>query len=129
MSSDDYEEDEYYDDDEAEDEMSRYSTDKYEQVVPWVNQLERISPVTFTVTGDLSGDIDWNNIEAQITMLVPEIKSAKWTPDTVAAYVMRYGNIPLEYEYLAKVSPFTNNCGVKALHHVYTNGQNEQQRL
>ena len=94
-----------------------------------MNQLERISPVTFTVTGDLSGDIDWNNIEAQITLLVPEIKSAKWTPDTIATYVRRQGEIPYEYKYSAKVSPFTNNCGVKALHHMSGQGSDEQQKL
>ena len=97
-----YEEEEYEEEDMASlAKTNRYTIDTIPHFEPYLK-----NPI-WEVIGDLQGDIDWNNIDATITLQVPYPKGHKDE---------NYDGFQNFYQIM--VSPFTNNCGVKALHHI-----------
>ncbi len=88
---------------------------------------EQCIPSRFEVKGDLTGDIDWNNISATITWRIgyPISQSANHEQ-----YIRRYPRgFPAYQKWSCKITPFTNNCGAKALSHLSIgNGTPEQRK-
>ena len=115
------EDDGLYDDDNYEEDMRFLSTNLYQNDhLSCFDHTNYCAPVLFEAKGMLTGDIDWNNAEAHIEIKVPstiDMKSQyeKYFGETKAVL---YGEV-----WSAKISPFTSNCGVKALHHLYCDGK------
>ena len=97
--------------------MNRRACKEFRQNMEPIDDIPRIVPTEFYVDGDLSGDINWNNINANIYLRVHAPKEL-YSPESAQKYKRKYGCLPFDFQFEAQVSPFTNNCGVKALHHL-----------
>ena len=105
------EDDDYpYEDDEYEEEDVTDSYIKKDLPIPGEEFCE--SPI-FEVIGSLTGDIKWNNMDAQIKWKIPYFKHEKNKHDN---YVERSGGcVYYPFNYNVKITSFTSNCGAKAI--------------
>ena len=115
------EEEDDFEEEEDEDEDMRFKvTNLYEKDLSqyWPEKL--CAPLIWRVTGDLSGDINWNNIDAQIILNIPYSLDKKQEAED---YYKRYNSQANSAQFGVYIRPFTGNCGIKSIQ--YLNGYSE----
>ena len=123
---DDYDEDKSYDED-KEKNMRLQSTNFYQNDhLSCFDHTKYCAPVMFEAKGTLTGDINWNNAEAQIKIHFPFKIELKSEHDLILGESKK---IPYRATWSAKISPFTANCGVKALHHLWCDNWGQDAQL
>ena len=96
--------DDYYDDDEDEYDGAAMNYEKLG--LDWPEPL--MAPVRFYVEGELSGDIKWNNIDAQIQLQVPYRESNRAEYERNKKYYGTSAN-PYGYNFSCRIRPFTQS--------------------
>lgn len=116
-------EDEYYDEEEEPEDVDEYG----KLNLPWPGG-PFVQPVRWYVEGILTGDIKWNNIDAQICLHIPYPETEK---DKVQQIRDMYGDDAnvTKRTFFVRVRPFTHNCGVKAIEDLSVSGSNEECKL
>ncbi len=114
MSSYEDEDDYPYEDEDEEIELPSTNEFRIENL-PDFPGGERCAPVLCVVSGDLSGDIKWNNANAIMKISVPPTIDKKAMFDANTA---RYGTPYYERHLSVEIKPFTSNCGAKAISHI-----------
>ncbi len=124
MEYDDYALEDY---DDEEDMRLQPCKEYIKEGLPWPGQENFIEPCRWTVTGDLSGDIDWNNVDATVNFYIPWLTTDNQQLDQI--HKQRQNSGPTygwKRKLAAQIKPFTHNCGAKSIQSISLTSEHPQ---